>query len=348
MSSRVTRKRARTDASETRSVANDPSRQHDEEFWYDDGTIILIAGNVEFRVYKGILAEHSPVFSDMFSLPQPPQGAVTPGDPPCPVVHVSDSPEDLRHVLRVYMPKSDPSPFSPDEPTFDAISATIRLGHKYQMSRLVEHSLDYLKQYYTDDFDTWTANDAPGPPEFVARHAIGVVNLARLTGETSILPTAFLSCCSLGADIVDGLVREDGTREHLSMADLGLCFVAKAQLVQEAFENAINVLAPPVSAQCTSPSQCRKRLAHYTKFLAARGTPIAFKGPLYSIVRMLWPPHVKRDQSFCAFCWTMLDERDVNQRRALWKALTDVLGLTDGTSETADEEDSNEEDEDGN
>lgn len=108
MSSRVTRKRARTDASETRSVANDPSRQHDEEFWYDDGTIILIAGNVEFRVYKGILAEHSPVFSDMFSLPQPPQGAVTPGDPPCPVVHVSDSPEDLRHVLRVYMPKSDP------------------------------------------------------------------------------------------------------------------------------------------------------------------------------------------------------------------------------------------------
>lgn len=90
-------------------MATDPLPiQRDEEFWYDDGTIILVAGGIEFRVYKGILAEHSTVFRDMFSFPQPPEAHPASGDPPCPVVHVSDSPEDLRHVLRVYMPKSDP------------------------------------------------------------------------------------------------------------------------------------------------------------------------------------------------------------------------------------------------
>lgn len=107
MSNRVTRKRARTEASESSFVGNDLPRQHDKEFWYTDGTVILIAGNVEFRIYKGILAEHSPVFKDMFSMPQPPLEESGSGDASCPIVHVSDSAEDLRHVLRVYMPKSD-------------------------------------------------------------------------------------------------------------------------------------------------------------------------------------------------------------------------------------------------
>ncbi|KAI0705966.1 hypothetical protein C8T65DRAFT_740693 [Cerioporus squamosus] len=45
----------------------------DEEFWMDDGTIILIARGVGFRVYWGVLSSHSPVFAEMFSLPQPAQ-----------------------------------------------------------------------------------------------------------------------------------------------------------------------------------------------------------------------------------------------------------------------------------
>lgn len=81
-------------------------RKRDEEFWYSDGSIILVAGDVEFRIYKGLLADHSPVFRDMFSLPQPPVIASLTIDT-CPVVHLSDSPYDLRHVLRAYMPKGD-------------------------------------------------------------------------------------------------------------------------------------------------------------------------------------------------------------------------------------------------
>lgn len=77
-----TRKRART--SSLRAIANShgeiepvAERKRDAEFWYSDGNIILVARDVEFRVFKGILAEHSPVFRDMFSLPQP-----APAEPP--------------------------------------------------------------------------------------------------------------------------------------------------------------------------------------------------------------------------------------------------------------------------
>ena len=72
----------------------------DDEFWFADGTISLVASGVEFRVYKGILEAHSPVFADMFSLPQPLSDAR-------PVVHLTDSVQDLRHVLRALFPSSE-------------------------------------------------------------------------------------------------------------------------------------------------------------------------------------------------------------------------------------------------
>ena len=83
------------------------AKQQDEEFWYEDGTVILVVHDVEFRIYKGLLADHSPVFRDMFSLPQPPDPPEA-GCAPCPVVHLADSPEDLRYVLRIYMARGDP------------------------------------------------------------------------------------------------------------------------------------------------------------------------------------------------------------------------------------------------
>ena len=106
------RKRARVDNSSNEeggeiAETTQEARKRDKEFWYEDGTVIFVTRNVEFRMCKGLLADHSPVFRDMFSLPQPP-------DPPeadCtprPVVHLADSPEGLRYVLRIYMARGDP------------------------------------------------------------------------------------------------------------------------------------------------------------------------------------------------------------------------------------------------
>ena len=50
----------------------------DEELWYGDGTLILIAANVEFRIDGGPLAKHSPVFRDILALPQPPVDQIVP------------------------------------------------------------------------------------------------------------------------------------------------------------------------------------------------------------------------------------------------------------------------------
>ena len=41
----------------------------DNDFWMEDGNVILVAQGVGFRLYKNLLADRSLVFADMLSLP---------------------------------------------------------------------------------------------------------------------------------------------------------------------------------------------------------------------------------------------------------------------------------------
>ena len=77
--------------------------QHDEEYWLEDGNIVLVAGGVAFRVYRGLLASQSTVFADMFGSSCARENEMEEG---CPVVHLSDSPIDVRHLLSFLLPKT--------------------------------------------------------------------------------------------------------------------------------------------------------------------------------------------------------------------------------------------------
>ncbi|EIW56909.1 uncharacterized protein TRAVEDRAFT_49719 [Trametes versicolor FP-101664 SS1] len=337
MSARVTRKRARTSSSASASNTQDDatkgsgdesiSRKRDEEFWYSDGSVILVAQDVEFRVYKGLLAEHSPVFRDMFSLPQPPPASepvVTLSEDACPIVHMSDSPEDLRHVLHAYMPKGGSSPFfaSVTQPySYDMISAAIRLGHKYQMSNLLDHALEYLKQHFTNDFETWRGHPYYVPRGFTREHAIGVVNLARLTGETSLLPTAFLACSFLAEDIVHGFERTDGTREHLSMADIGLCIAGRVRLVKESVKVAFRVFQPIASDKCKNKAACLENFRRICTKLDEHVDSITAPDPsgtYYTKIQV---------KDLCVHCYAMVKERDTRERKAVWEQLPAIFGV---------------------
>ena len=98
------RKRARVSEDERPVTAVSLVRlTRDREFWLDDGNIVLIARDVGFRIYRGLLAAQSTIFADMFGSPN--SGADEYYDD-CPAVRLSDSPEDLRYFLRVLIPCS--------------------------------------------------------------------------------------------------------------------------------------------------------------------------------------------------------------------------------------------------
>ncbi|RPD53662.1 hypothetical protein L226DRAFT_482950 [Lentinus tigrinus ALCF2SS1-7] len=311
----------------------------DGEFWYQDGTIILVARNVQFRVYKGILADHSSVFADMFSIPQPasPPAGALPLD--CPVVYLDDIPEDIRYILRALYPKTYASLVSvePQIATFDAISAYVRLGHKYQMDHLLAQALDFLRHYFPTDFEKWKTYKDYVPESWTPVQAIGVVNISRLTACGSILPAALSVCCTLeGSELLQGFERKDGTKEKLTEEDTALCFTALNKLTQASARVMLEAFAPFTSPECLSRKECQRGVQALLYSYTDDSRTIADHHPFRP-----WSYYTEGSRHaliICATCQRILRSRLENGQRRTWNQLPQLLGITvEGWSGQADE-----------
>lgn len=111
-----------------------------QSLWLEDGNVVIQAEATQFKVYRGLLALHSPIFKDMFTLPQPPSGEqLVEG---CPVVRLSDAAADVSIVLeticlRKWVASGEPLPL-------EVITAFLRLGSKYEIEALRSEALNRL------------------------------------------------------------------------------------------------------------------------------------------------------------------------------------------------------------
>lgn len=80
------------------AVEYEERKKHDV-LWFEDGTVVLSAKTTLFRVYRGILCQHSIVFKDMFSFPQENTQKINALDG-IPVVDLHDDPTELSYFLR--------------------------------------------------------------------------------------------------------------------------------------------------------------------------------------------------------------------------------------------------------
>ncbi|KAI0753671.1 hypothetical protein C8Q74DRAFT_1373636 [Fomes fomentarius] len=295
----------------------------DEEFWLEDGTVVLMARNVQFKVYRGILSAHSLVFADMFSFPQPtaPSSENVDG---CPVVHLVDSPEDLRHVLRAMIPRNGfvhVNSNSPPAYTYHELSAYIRLGHKYQIDALMDEALAYLKAHFSTKLSSWSALDYV-PEPFDEVEAIGVVNIARLVGCTSMLPTAFLACCNF-LDAL-GFKTEHGTFEKLSDDDLVRCTDAKRVLTRQ-----LNTALLRACGICEHPgTQCERGMREVLRLYTENSDRWPLFDPFLDCnvyLRLNDTFGSRRSCVMCSTCQEQIKSRLVEEQRAIWKRLPEIF-----------------------
>ncbi|EJF60249.1 hypothetical protein DICSQDRAFT_63216 [Dichomitus squalens LYAD-421 SS1] len=307
------------------ALAPPPSSCHeDKEFWFSDGTVILATRELEFRVYKGLLEDQSPALRDIFAQVHPTHAF--PGQlDPCPVVQLSDSSGDVRHVLRAYMPRKQSLRYVSYKPSFGEIAAYIRLGRKYQLTGLYAQALRFLKDHYTPSFDALEDFDFATPPGWKKVEAIGVVNLARLTGELSFFPVALVQCTMLNAEIFQGFICEDGVRETLALRDLGLCFQTKTRIRIAVVAAVLRTFTHSIAPLCTSSESCSSTLQDMIKSLDTCTEDMIAGDPFESILNLV--EYGKLELVVCDRCMDMLEELGWEERKDLWKRFPKLLDI---------------------
>ncbi|KAI0742396.1 hypothetical protein C8Q80DRAFT_1328262 [Daedaleopsis nitida] len=304
-------KRSRTSDEEQGSNVDAPTqlKRHDE-FWLNDGNIVLIARDTAFRVYRGLLASQSSVFEDILASSTPIADEVFDG---CPAVRLSDSPVDVSHLLRFLLPAKQRTLYHQEKPLpFDLLFSAVTLAHKYHIEDVERQALELIKDGLSFKFRQRTL------VRYQPQQAIGAVNLARLTNTPSILPTALYECCGLRGAILDGWKREDGSVEFLSQGDLRRCINGRDSLSCINFQLIHEVFHPMPSEDCTSHRVCEVGLG-----LVLRDATTAGGSDDYSVLST-WEEVIRdsvRKHDVCAECLSRLLERDISERRFRWMRL---------------------------
>ncbi len=99
------RKRARSRSPSPSSAPQDtevrpsPSYVRDEEYYLDDGNVVIAVQNTVFRVHRSVLSMHSDVFRDMFAVSQATTAETLDG---CPLIHLREDAKMFRKMIDTF------------------------------------------------------------------------------------------------------------------------------------------------------------------------------------------------------------------------------------------------------
>ncbi|KAI1792057.1 hypothetical protein LXA43DRAFT_1093873 [Ganoderma leucocontextum] len=306
----------------------------DEECWFSDGNIVIIAGG-DYCLSRAE-AESETMYG-------------------CPVVRVTDPPQGFRVFLSLVL-KPDfvtlfRSPLSATpSPTlsFATLATTIRIAHKYQMDNVLEPAIARLVQFFAPG-DSWADLQMSHTKrwelwrrrsnlEVEPEDSIEAVEIFRLVDKTECLPFALYICCLCGPAVLrDGVKRQDGTIMRLSDEDFARCIQGSLALskechiiVQRALETVENQFYN-ISETCTAEqNRCKESFKQMAKVHAVNRTiyplcdvfvPIDCRNPLPS-------PYNSWKNPLCNSCSRWLRTSSTTLCKDLFLELPKFLGLS--------------------
>ncbi|KIM82681.1 hypothetical protein PILCRDRAFT_70265 [Piloderma croceum F 1598] len=288
--------------------------------WLDDRNIILHAESTQFRVHRSILSASSSVFRDMFSLPQPENENLVDG---CPVVHVSDTADNLHHVLKALFDRSYCSVDNESQP-LAVIAAFLRLGRKYDIQQLYSEATKRLESEFPSTFeefdnvaDCFSLIDYDGDDKEIS---FTIINLARENDVLSVLPGAFYAICTLHdmKEFVEAMERSEGSATELSVFDQRVVIKGRHSLLERQATETYKWLwqEDTFAAICTA-NNCaknRRELLHMYWFPQVSCSALA-----------TW--QLEWEKNYCKACVRKSKELHNAGRRKIWEELPLFFGL---------------------
>ena len=201
-------------------------------------------------------------------------------------------------------------------PQFAELFTLARLAHKYEITAIEQQVAEVLKEFFTNDFERWDAQDFPLNASCI--NPIDAIRLAWRTNNPSMLPLAFYLCVQYEEGIVDGRERGDGSIATLDIDDLKRCIRLYAWLSRRCSGVIRDTLHYRLAKRCVkNQAQCWSIAENLRQ-----------DEPTFKANRLLHPwRYTVKESNLCEHCQEMFIEEDRTQRRRLWDELPRALGL---------------------
>ncbi|KAF7969809.1 hypothetical protein HWV62_25926 [Athelia sp. TMB] len=285
------------------------------DLWYEDGSVVLQAENTQFKVYRGILAESSSVFNDMFSFPQPllPDIEHIEG---CPVVHLSDSAQEVEYILRALFRREYLG--HRVELPWGVFSAWLCLGQKYDIEQLYTEARNRLFEEIPatlaayDAAEAWSVIEEP-------KSYMEIAILARKTGNLSVLPFSLYECCKRHSteEILGGVKIDKNQIISLTLEDKLLCLASYQRIREVQGHTTYGWLdfSTATATGCRNPAHCTAIIYkfYYDCFPPSRDA-------IYALAE--W-----EDCDLCGACAEVAKERQQRGRIKFWDQLPSIFNL---------------------
>ncbi len=144
-----------------------------------------------------------------------------------------------------------------------------------------------------------------------------------------VLPTALAACCSLEVEtLFDGFVREDGTRERLSEADLKLCLAGMRGLTLAVSAVVLKALASPSRRECKTKAACRREIQEILCDVAQEEDSFIYfltDNPFRDMDG--WIDVSSEEEKACVDCLAEVKKRFRTEQRNMWDTLPSILNI---------------------
>ncbi|KAF9524118.1 hypothetical protein CPB83DRAFT_820574 [Crepidotus variabilis] len=313
-----------------RPRTSDADSEQDSKFWYQDGNIILQAGQKRFKVHMGVLSRQSAVFRDMFAMPPSREENEGNEDDNCHVVVLQDSPQDLEILLTLlYDTLSIYKRQHQSKLPLPTVAAMLRMGRKYSFKHLRTQGLSYLKEQYPDalfSFDLWC-------PSY-GQSTEGLAEVIAMGHENSLLDVLLPAYWKLLIYCdAKGIVKffdemDPSLKACLRFPEPITSLLGRERIRSLAFETTLSFLSekkiPVKSCTGAKRKQCQQTVDDIQLECLQSDSTVTLKyalQPYYGYKRDF-------DKKFCDLCYGVLKETHSTGRSQLWSQFTEAFGIS--------------------
>ncbi|TFK22912.1 hypothetical protein FA15DRAFT_643399 [Coprinopsis marcescibilis] len=298
--------------------------------WFEDGNIVIRAENTLFRVHKSILSIQSTVLCDTFSVPQPMVHDPESESEGCLVLEFNDdSSADWTHVLELIYYGLQLSQ-AHESPSFSAISAMIRLGHKYDFQALLSEGIKRFGNAFPCHLDRYTAAPCKDNDDVTifgeSTSLFDAINLAHKMHLERSLPALYATAiCHPDFPLIlfTGTTSNDGNISRISPDLVQTLILARDRFYVALKDSSLSWLfsgaIPSPSPACLNNRACKNARL---KLVEEVFTPLPKCA--YLLQRF---DRAKLAKGFCTTCTGVAERLFDTARRHAWSQVPQMFGL---------------------